>query len=56
MNAPMPTRSVEETIEIDAPIEAVWKALNDAEELTDGSRSKRAWMNQHFPAASGAGA
>jgi len=34
MNAPMQTRSVEETIEINAPVEAVWKALNDAEEMT----------------------
>src|SRR5262245_24841182 len=28
------TRSQEHEIEIDAPIEAVWKALTDAEELT----------------------
>ncbi|MGH9858845.1 MAG: SRPBCC family protein, partial [Candidatus Acidiferrales bacterium] len=34
MNAPRQTRSVEETIEINAPVEAVWKALTDAEELT----------------------
>ncbi len=34
MNAPMQPRSVEETIEIDAPVEAVWKALADAEEMT----------------------
>ena len=29
-----PTRATEVSIEINAPIEAVWKALNDAEELT----------------------
>jgi uncharacterized protein YndB with AHSA1/START domain len=34
MNAPMKTRSVEETIEIDAPVEAIWRALTDAEEMT----------------------
>jgi uncharacterized protein YndB with AHSA1/START domain len=34
MNAPMQSRSVDETIEIDAPVEAVWKALADAEEMT----------------------
>lgn len=31
---PVKTRSQEHEIEIDAPIEAVWKALTDAEELT----------------------
>lgn len=34
MNAPMQTRSVEHSIEINAPMEAVWKALTDAEEMT----------------------
>lgn len=34
MNAPMQTRSVEQIIEIDAPVEAIWKALTDAEEMT----------------------
>lgn len=34
MNAPVQSRSVDETIEIDAPVEAVWQALADAEEMT----------------------
>jgi uncharacterized protein YndB with AHSA1/START domain len=34
MTAPMQTRSVEQFIEIDAPVEAVWKALTDALEMT----------------------
>ena len=29
------TRTIEKELEIDAPIEAVWKALTDAEELTN---------------------
>jgi len=29
----IPTRAVEKTIEIDAPIETVWKAITDAEEI-----------------------
>lgn len=34
MNAPARTRQVEESIEIDAPIEAVWQAMNSADEMT----------------------
>src|SRR5437868_15481875 len=33
METGRPTRSIEKTIEIAAPVEAVWKALTDAEEL-----------------------
>lgn len=33
-NRKTPTRSVERQVEIAAPVEAVWKALTDAEELT----------------------
>ena len=35
-------RVIETTLEIAAPVSAVWKALTDARELSAGSRSRRA--------------
>src|SRR5215471_11951224 len=42
------TRSQEHEIEIDAPIEAVWKAITDAEELTR-------WFSDHAKVTPGVG-